>query len=242
MKKIYILILLFIIRFDVMAQQFSDEEFPYFSQVVECYTVDNFEYPTTVDDVLRYWQMYKKARTSREILTDKTIQMLDTLTFARLEKERRHISLQFTIDKRFFIACFKQDTLFALPIINFHNPSADYSKFDAAYMRNFFDVSMQRADSLGFNIARTYDEQYLFQRELYKTITAEYPEFWENRKQRKVFNTIVLVFENNKLIAKYREPDFDPSILPFYDQVRKFVMDFASRHKLARIIFYYMYD
>lgn len=246
MRKIYILILLLAMRFDVTAQQTLNEnfsnDFPYLSQVVEEYAVDNFEYPITVDDVLKYWQMYKTAKTSREILTDRTIQILDTLTFARLEREHRDISFQFNDDKKYFVIRFKQDTLLAQPTINFRNPSAGYGEFDAAYMRNFFDVSMQRADSLGFNIARTYDEQYLFQRELYKTITVKHPEFWENRKQRKVFNTIVLVFENDNLTAKYHGPNFDSTTLPFYNEVRKYVANFAKKHDLARIIFYYMYD
>lgn len=246
MKKIYVLILLLATRFNVAAQQPEEVEFlngfPYLSRVVEVYAVDNFEYPTSPDDILRYWQMYKKAKTSREILTDETIRILDTLTFTRLENERQHISLQFTDDKKYFVGRFKQDTLFALQTINFHDPLENYWELDAAYMRNFYDVSMQRADSLGFNIARTYDEQYRFQHGLYKTVTVGCPEFWENRRQRKVFKTIVLVFENDSLTAKYREQGFDPTTLPFYDEVRKYVANFAEEHDLARIIFYYMYD
>ena len=248
MKNIYILssLLLLTTLFNSIAQQsndfdVTDKKFPYLYELVEGYVADNFEYPVTVDEILAYWQADKCSARTREILTDQTIRILDTLTFSRLEQEREHIKFRFSENRDYYIVCFKQDTLFALPTINFCNPSAGYAPIDGANMRNFFRVSMQRSDSHEFNIA-TEEMQYLFNKGLYDMVATKLPEFRKNRKQKKVFNSTVLIFENGNLTSQGRTGNFAPTVLPLYDDVREYAASFASEHKLSRIIFYYMYD
>lgn len=220
--------------FDYYAAPFS-----YLFEVTEGYAEANFAYPTSVDDILKYWQADKRSAITREILTDKVIERLDTLTFSRLDRERRDISIG--LENEYFIIRYKQDTLFCRSIPDYRDPLAGYSDLDRATMRNFYHVSMQCSDSQVHNDA-TEELQSAFNKGLYRMVASKLPEFRENRKQRKPFKAIILEFQHGTLNPKYCADSFDPDMLPLYADVRRYVADFAAKHRFTRIIFYYMYD
>lgn len=213
--------------------------FPYLYEVVQGYTHANFEYPKNVDDILKYWQEDKQSAITREILTDTIIERLDSTTFSRLDKERRYISISHK--NRCFVAKYKQDTLFWETMTNYYKPLKHYWKQDRVRMRNFYYVSMMCSDSQVHNDA-SEEVQWEFTKGLYRMVGTALPKFGESRKQLKPFKVIILEFKNGKLSPKYCRKGFNPKALPLYDEVGKYVADFAKEYGFSRIIFYYMYD
>lgn len=248
MKKIAVSILLLPIVFCTMSQNMVERDkdfpnnFPYLYQIIGEYAADNFEYPTSVENILEYWKHERKSKRLHLLFERSLIRAVDTMTFKRLARERDQISLGFTENNEFFFVCYKQDTLFTMPTKNFQNPSKDYFDIDASRMNLFFWTSMFRTKAPHYSHVHDEDEHFRFHRGIYKMISDMNPEFNENRRQRKAFKTLVLVYEDGNLTAKYREQEFDPATLPFYEEIRQYVTDYAQKHRFFRIIFYYMYD
>lgn len=214
--------------------------FPHLYEAVQGYARANFEYPRNVDDILKYWQADKQSAITRKILTDAIIERLDSTTFSRLDKERRHISISHK--NRCFVAKYKQDTLFWETTPDYYNPLKGYWEHDRVRMRNFYYVSMKRSDSQVYNDALEEVEQWEFTKGLYRMVGSALPKFWENRRRLKPFKVIILEFKNGELNPKYRRKGFNPKTLPLYDEVGEYVADFAKEYGFSNIIFYYMYD
>lgn len=241
MKKtsLLIIVLSIITTFDGTAQQ-EDEQFPYLYELIEAYAADNFEYPVHMDEILAYWRVYKRSPQVRSILTDPTIEWLDSVTFERLCRRPNELNLAISESGDYFVFL-QRDTLLFLPAIDCCNPLSGYASLDRRNMRNFLRVSMQRSDSSGYSIA-TEEMQHRFNKGLYDMVAVLQPRFRENRRERKAFHATVLVFEEGRLTSKCRSENMKPHMLPCYDSVQEYVAAFAEEYDLSRIIFYYIYD